>query len=77
MVVKLDPELSILKKPDVFGRRLLMERYYPKNMAENLWDQMVEMGDLISDFPKNSERTYFTSKKWKNETGIIVSRKGF
>lgn len=32
IVVKLDPEISILKVAEPFGRRLLMERYDPKKL---------------------------------------------
>lgn len=53
MVTKLDPEMSILKVAEPFGRRLLLERLYPKNIAGSAWQQMIEAVDFFSDFPKS------------------------
>ncbi len=65
MVVKLDPEISILKVAEPFGRRLLLERYDPKNVAGNVWDQLVEMGGLVNDLPKTLRDISMILKKGK------------
>jgi ubiquinone biosynthesis protein len=65
MVVKLDPEISILKVAEPFGKRLLMERYDPKNVAGNVWDQLVEMGGFVNDLPKTLNEISVLLKKGK------------
>ena len=65
MVVKLDPEISILKVAEPFGRRLLLDRYDPKNVAGNVWDQLVEMGGLVNDLPKTLKDISLILKKGK------------
>lgn len=65
MVVKLDPEISILKVAEPFGRRLLLDRYDPKNVAGNVWDQLVEMGGLVNDLPKTLKDISMILKKGK------------
>jgi ubiquinone biosynthesis protein len=65
MVVKLDPEISILKVAEPFGKRLLMERYGPKHVAGNVWDQLVEMGGLVNDLPKTLNEISLLLKKGK------------
>lgn len=77
MVVKLDPELSILKVAEPFGRRLLMQRYDPKNVAGNLWDQLVEMGEFISDFPKTLKEITTLLKNGKMKQELSFPEKGF
>jgi ubiquinone biosynthesis protein len=65
MVVKLDPEISILKVAEPFGKRLLMERYEPKKVAGNVWDQLVEMGGFVNDLPKTLNEISLLLKKGK------------
>ncbi|MCQ6279197.1 AarF/ABC1/UbiB kinase family protein [Bacillus sp. EB600] len=65
MVVKLDPEISILKVAEPFGRQLLLDRYDPKNVAGNVWDQLVEMGGLVNDLPKTLKDISLILKKGK------------
>ncbi|WP_066317551.1 AarF/ABC1/UbiB kinase family protein [Bacillus sp. FJAT-29814] len=52
VIEKLDPELNIVKIAEPFGRQLLKERYHPKNMAEKMWSQVNEYGDILNDLPK-------------------------
>jgi ubiquinone biosynthesis protein len=52
IVVKLDPDISILKVAEPFGKRLLIERFYPKKVAGNLWHQMVNAGEILVELPK-------------------------
>jgi ubiquinone biosynthesis protein len=65
MVVKLDPEISILKVAEPFGKRLLMERYDPKNVAGSVWDQLLEMGGFVNDLPKTLNEISLLLKKGK------------
>jgi ubiquinone biosynthesis protein len=63
MVVKLDPEISILKVAEPFGKRLVLERYDPKNVAGNVWDQLVEVGGFVNDLPKTLNEISMLLKK--------------
>jgi ubiquinone biosynthesis protein len=65
LVVKLDPELSILKIAEPFGKRLLLERYDPKNVAGNVWDQLVEMGGFVNELPNTLNEISILLKKGK------------
>lgn len=53
MVENLDPDLSIVKIAEPFGRQLLKERYQPKNVAGRLWGNILEYGEIVADFPKS------------------------
>jgi ubiquinone biosynthesis protein len=72
MVVKLDPEISILKVAEPFGKRLLLERYDPKNVAGNVWDQLVEMGGFVNDLPKTLNEISILLKKGKVKQEISI-----
>jgi ubiquinone biosynthesis protein len=72
VVENLDPEFSILDIAEPFGRRLLKDRYHPKNVAEMVWKHVSDYGELILDFPKQMKE--FTSMvkrgKLRMEIGI-------
>ena len=65
MVEKLDPEISIIKVAEPFGRHLLKQRYHPKKIAINLFDQWSEMEDIITDLPKQVHQLASISKNGK------------
>ena len=77
LVVKLDPELSILKVAEPFGRRLLMERFDPKNVAGNVWDQVVEVGRLVNELPKVLKEISVLLKKGKMKQELSFPDKDF
>ncbi|MBP2257746.1 ubiquinone biosynthesis protein [Virgibacillus campisalis] len=52
MVVKLDPEISIIKLAEPFGRQLLFERFRPKNIAENVVNEWSEVSETLADVPE-------------------------
>ncbi|UOQ83350.1 ABC1 kinase family protein [Gracilibacillus salinarum] len=49
---QLDPELSIMDAAEPFGKELLKERYHPKQIAEEIIDQMQEYGEVVHDMPQ-------------------------
>jgi ubiquinone biosynthesis protein len=52
VVESLDPEFSIIDVAEPFGHRLIKERYHPKNVAQNVWNNAFEYAEVISDLPK-------------------------
>ncbi len=77
LVVKLDPELSILKVAEPFGRRLLLERLDPKNVAGNVWEQLVEVGRLVNELPKALKEISLLLKKGKMKQELSFPDKDF
>lgn len=77
MVAKLDPELSILKVAERFGRRLLFERYGPKNIAGNVWEQLMELGEFVYEMPKTLKEITILLKKGKMKQELSFSDKDF
>ena len=65
IVVKLDPEISILKIAEPFGKRLLLERFYPKNVAGSLWHQVVGLGEFVLELPKGLKEIALLFKNGK------------
>ncbi|GGM18388.1 ABC transporter [Paraliobacillus quinghaiensis] len=65
MVEKLDPEISIVKIAEPFGRHLLKQRYHPKKIAADLFDQWSEMEDIVTDLPKQLHKLASISKNGK------------
>lgn len=63
MVEKLDPEISIVKIAEPFGRQLLKERYHPKTIANKLYAEWSEFGEILVDIPKNIQQLTAVLKK--------------
>jgi ubiquinone biosynthesis protein len=73
-VERLDPDISIVKVAQPFGRQLLKERYRPKRMAEHLFNQWVEMGGVLTDMPKNLRDIAAMVKKGKLPVEISIAK---
>jgi len=52
IVERLDPELSIVKMAEPFGRQLLKQRYHPKKIAENILNDLMEYGEIVTELPE-------------------------
>lgn len=73
MVEKLDPELSIIKIAEPFGRHLLKERYQPKNLAFRLWGNIQEYGEILTELPKSVREFSSIMKQGKLRVEISLS----
>ncbi|MCI3927006.1 AarF/ABC1/UbiB kinase family protein [Paenibacillus sp. TRM 82003] len=71
-VARLDPELKIIEIAEPFGRRLLMERYHPKKIAESFVQQLSEYGDLLTALPKHLQDVSAIMKQGKLRMEIAV-----
>jgi ubiquinone biosynthesis protein len=72
MVGQLDPELSIVKIAEPFGRQLLKERYHPKKMTENVFNYFIEYGEILSELPKRIHDLTSVMKKGKMHMEITI-----
>ncbi|MCL6571640.1 MAG: AarF/ABC1/UbiB kinase family protein [Bacillus sp. (in: Bacteria)] len=71
VVEKLDPELSIIKIAEPFGRKLVLDRLNPKNVAGKVWSHFFEYGELLNDLPKTVKD--FTSVMKKGKIKIEIT----
>ncbi|SHF72704.1 2-octaprenylphenol hydroxylase [Ornithinibacillus halophilus] len=65
LVEELDPNLSIIKMAEPFGRQLLKERYHPKKVSEQVIRDLTEYGEIISDMPQTIKELKQVIKKGK------------
>jgi ubiquinone biosynthesis protein len=72
MVGQLDPELSIIKIAEPFGRQLLKERYHPKKVTENVFNYLIEYGEILSELPKRIHDLTSVMKKGKMHMEITI-----
>lgn len=72
VVEKLDPELSILKVAEPFGRQLLKERYHPKKVAEDVLDYVIENGEILIQLPKQLKELTSVMQKGKMRIAITI-----
>lgn len=74
MVEKLDPNISIIKIAEPFGRELLKERFHPKRLAEKLFNQWNEFEEVITDLPKQMQQLASITKKGKVPVELNIPR---
>lgn len=65
IIEQLDPDLNIMKLADPFGKRLIKERYDPKNIASRIWSNTAEVAEEMIKFPKNLRELIIFLKKGK------------
>ncbi|WP_179134621.1 ABC1 kinase family protein [Oceanobacillus timonensis] len=73
-VERLDPDISIVKIAQPFGKRLIKEKYRPKKIAEEVYEQADDYKDIILDFPEHVNAVYKLIRKGKVPLEISVSR---
>ncbi|RRN72318.1 AarF/ABC1/UbiB kinase family protein [Peribacillus simplex] len=72
IVEGLDPHFSIMKAAEPFGERLFKERYNPKNIAKNAWNQFIESAEAIAELPKDIKEVTGIIKKGKLRLDINI-----
>src|SRR5690625_6412752 len=63
VIEQLDPNVSIMKAVEPYGKELLAERYHPKNIARKSWDLFLENIEYVSELPKDLNELTKTEKK--------------
>lgn len=72
IVEELDPNISIIKMAEPFGKQLLKERYHPKNISEDIAGDLAEYGDMITELPTTVKELKSVIKKGKVRLEINV-----
>ncbi|WP_284141802.1 MULTISPECIES: AarF/ABC1/UbiB kinase family protein [unclassified Virgibacillus] len=68
----LHSNLSVVEAAEPFGRALIHERYHPKNIAENIFDQLEDYGDVLHDMPELVQELSSIMKKRKLPIEISI-----
>lgn len=74
LITKLDPELSIMKAIEPFGKKLMFERYNPRNLLQKSWTEAVENLEILSQLPKDLKAIATTVRKGKLQLDINVQQ---
>lgn len=72
IVEKLDPELSIIKVAEPFGKQLVKERLNPKNVADKVRNYLFEYSELVNELPKSIKDFTSVMKKGKMKIEITT-----
>ncbi|UTR14111.1 AarF/ABC1/UbiB kinase family protein [Salipaludibacillus sp. LMS25] len=65
LVETLDPDLSIIKIAEPFGKQLLIDRLHPKNVAASTFSYIGDYGDSLLELPKQINELTKVVKKGK------------
>lgn len=68
----LDPNLSIMKAVEPYGRKLMMERFHPLNVAKSSWRRLIENVEILSELPKDIKDLTTTMKKGRLQFDIQI-----
>lgn len=72
MVEKLDPNLSIIKMAEPFGRKLFKKRFHPKKVAKDVLHDAVEYRELIAKLPSYIRELSTITKRGKVQVEMSV-----
>ncbi|WP_231735395.1 ABC1 kinase family protein [Gracilibacillus massiliensis] len=72
VVEPLAPDLSIMDAAEPFGRELIKERYHPKKIAEDIYDQLNDYSDVLHDMPEIVQELTAIVKKRKLPIEISI-----
>lgn len=72
IIEKLAPDFSIMEAAEPFGQKLLRNRYNPKSIMKNSWNQLVENVEILSELPKSLKEITSTIQKGKLRLDINV-----
>ena len=61
-----------MKAVEPFGEKLVRNRYNPKNIMKNSWNQIVENVEILSELPKSLKEITSTIQKGKLRLDINV-----
>lgn len=73
LIEKLDPDVSIVKFAEPFGRKLLKERYQPKKVFGRVWNNMVEYSEIVAELPKSLKDFSSIMKQGKLRVEVTIS----
>lgn len=73
IIEKLDPEFSIMKAVEPFGRKLIKQRYHPKNIIKRYTNQLIESVQILSNLPQELQNITSTISKGKLRLDINIT----
>lgn len=68
----LDPELSIMEAVEPYGKKLMLKRYHPFNMARKSWRRLLENVTIISELPRDIKDISTAMKRGKLQFDINI-----
>ena len=72
IVEGLDPDFSIMKAAEPFGEKLIKDRYNPKKIARNTWNQFVDSAEALAELPRDVKEVTGLIKKGKLRLDIKI-----
>ncbi|WP_191126258.1 ABC1 kinase family protein [Cerasibacillus terrae] len=72
IVEKLDPELSIVKMAEPFGRELIKRKVHPKKVVGDMFKYFLEYKELVTEFPSSVKKLKEVVKKGKFRMEITI-----
>lgn len=72
IIKKLDPEFSVMKAVEPFGKKLFKERYHPRNVISRSLDDILENIEIIRDMPRDLKEIANTVKRGRLRFDINI-----
>ncbi|MGM8364332.1 ABC1 kinase family protein [Virgibacillus sp. W0181] len=73
IIAELDPEFSLMKAVEPYGKKLIKERYHPKNILKDSAEELRDNIDTLRDLPLTFKRAAETVEKGKLRFDINVN----
>lgn len=73
IIEKLDPEFSIMQAVEPFGKKLIKQRFHPKNIIKRYTTELIDSVQILSDLPKELQNITSTISKGKLRLDINIT----
>lgn len=65
VIEEIDPEFSVFDIVEPFGKQIIIDRFHPKKIILNMWDQLSEYREIFTHMPKKLYDLTSVMKKGK------------
>lgn len=71
MGLKLKPDFNLIEALKPYAKKLVINKYNPKNLAESVWDTFLDVSDLMKGVPEDTKKILQNVKEGKLKIAFV------
>jgi len=71
MGLKLKPDFNLIEALKPYAKKLVVNKYNPRNLAESLWDSLLDVNDLMKGAPEDTKKILQNLKEGKLKIAFV------
>ncbi len=70
MGLRLKPDFNMVEALEPYARKLMLQKYNPKNIVHSFWDTFLDTKDLLKGLPEDTKKIFENVKEGKLKIGF-------